>query len=239
MAVVNAAQFITLYDVASGTELASLTPADPQNLCAPSFSPDGAVLAVGAEDHTVQIWDVRKLRNELSALDLDWELPSYPARPAAVAKIPPLFVANGLVEAECLEVVSHDHCEYSVEDMRPLRPKQWSSRKQLACSAEPGGFVELELPVSTTGQFLLEVGLTKGPEYGLVQVRLDGAPIGEVIDTFDPEIRPMGLTRLETVDLRPGSHRIGFAAVGKNPQATDHKIGIDTLKLSPVDPGLR
>ena len=75
----------------------------------------------------------------------------------------PLLVTYGLVEAECLDVADREHCEYAIEDMRSHRPKQWSSRKQLACRAEPGGFIELEMSVATAGRFNFEVGLTHGP----------------------------------------------------------------------------
>ena len=235
MAAVNAAQIITLYDVARGKELVSLTPAEPQGLCAPCFSPDGGQLAVGVEDHTIQIWDLRRIRQELRDLGLDWDPPPYPLEKRATVEMSPLLVAYGLVEAECLEVIDHQHCDYSVEDMRPHRPKQWSSRKQLSCRAEPGGFVELELPVAMAGRHRLEVGFTKGPNFGRVQLHVDGAPIGDVVDTFDPDIGPMGMTSLGAAELRPGAHRIRFTAAGKNPQATACDMGIDCLKLSPLD----
>jgi serine/threonine protein kinase/WD40 repeat protein len=237
MAVISSAQIVTLYDVARGKPLVSLTPADPHSLCGSCFSPDGGQLAVGAEDHTIQLWDLRRLRNELEALDLDWDLPSYPEPTRVSMEAPPLIVAYGLVEAECLNVIDHQHCEYSIEDMRPHRPKQWSSRKQLACRAEPGGYLELEMPIATAGGFRLAVAFTKGPHYGRVRVDIDGAEIGGVVDAFDTETAPMGLTILGEVELRPGVHRIGFTAVDKDPQATHCDIGIDALTLSPLESG--
>ena len=37
------------------------------------FSPDGGALAAATEEHTVQVWDLRLVWEELAALGLDWE----------------------------------------------------------------------------------------------------------------------------------------------------------------------
>jgi serine/threonine protein kinase/WD40 repeat protein len=51
-----------------------------------SLSPDGTRLAAAINWKLIALWDLRRLRQELAALDLDWELPSYPpAAPAAGA----------------------------------------------------------------------------------------------------------------------------------------------------------
>jgi hypothetical protein len=38
-----------------------------------AFSPDGATLAVMQRDSVVQLWDLRQLRQDLAALNLDWD----------------------------------------------------------------------------------------------------------------------------------------------------------------------
>ena len=68
MAAVNAVQIITLYDVDGGKALATLTPADPQSLCVPCFSPDGGQLAVGART-TPSRSGTCAIRDELRALE--------------------------------------------------------------------------------------------------------------------------------------------------------------------------
>jgi WD40 repeat protein len=43
------------------------------------FSPDGSQLAAVQHDQQLQLWDLRALRQELGQMQLDWDLPAYPA----------------------------------------------------------------------------------------------------------------------------------------------------------------
>jgi serine/threonine protein kinase/WD40 repeat protein len=65
-------QVVRLVDARSGEELASLpSPELPpvDRLC---FSPDGSLLACMVEGIGVQLWDLRKLHDQLGTLGLDW-----------------------------------------------------------------------------------------------------------------------------------------------------------------------
>jgi WD40 repeat protein len=63
-----------------GLEVARLPGELPWPLC---FSPDGTRLAVVEDERRVRLWDLRRLRQELAALQLDWDLPPYPPAPEA------------------------------------------------------------------------------------------------------------------------------------------------------------
>ena len=54
------------------------------------FTPDGTRLVFPDPQagHIVYVWDLRALRTQLAALDLDWDLPPYPLVPAADAPEP-------------------------------------------------------------------------------------------------------------------------------------------------------
>jgi len=70
---------IHLRDSATLRHLATLeTPAGPASLTGLSLSPDGTRLAATTDYNVIALWDLRRLRQELAALDLDWELPPYP-----------------------------------------------------------------------------------------------------------------------------------------------------------------
>jgi len=58
--------------------LGSLTPILASWL---AFSPSGTQLAVATEAHVIQLWDLRKLRQQLAELGLDWDQPPYPPAP--------------------------------------------------------------------------------------------------------------------------------------------------------------
>ena len=54
-------------------ELATLESPDPQILSFLSFSPDGSRLAVAAETKQIRLWDLRSIRRQLAAMNLDWD----------------------------------------------------------------------------------------------------------------------------------------------------------------------
>ena len=58
-----------------------------------AFSPDGTKLVAATDEKTVLVWNLRRIRGQLTPLGLDWNAPSYPAFTAitlgATAVIPP------------------------------------------------------------------------------------------------------------------------------------------------------
>jgi WD40 repeat protein len=80
-----------LYSTATGRRLAVLEPPHQAPIASLAFSPNGATLAVMQRDSVVQLWDLRRIRQHLAALNLDLDLaPSGPVmqevqtRPARV-----------------------------------------------------------------------------------------------------------------------------------------------------------
>jgi WD40 repeat protein len=69
---------IELYDAATLRRLAALEIPGPASLSGVSLSPDGTRLAATTEDNLIALWDLRRIRQELATLDLDWEMPPYP-----------------------------------------------------------------------------------------------------------------------------------------------------------------
>ncbi len=66
-----------LVELSTGRELARLE--DPeQNAGHAAFTPDGTKLVALAKNG-LRVWDLRRIREELSKLGLDWEAPPYPA----------------------------------------------------------------------------------------------------------------------------------------------------------------
>jgi len=80
-----------LYDAATLRRLAVLeTPAGPANITGISLSPDGTRLAAVTDARFIALWNLRRLRLELAALDLDWEMPPYPPLGRAAEAMEPL-----------------------------------------------------------------------------------------------------------------------------------------------------
>src|SRR5262249_27424541 len=52
-------------------------------------SPDGSQLVTYAgRDRAMHVWDLRLIRQQLKAMDLDWDLPPYPPPPSPSAPLP-------------------------------------------------------------------------------------------------------------------------------------------------------
>jgi serine/threonine protein kinase/WD40 repeat protein len=86
-----------LVELATGRELARLQDPD-QHFGAAAFTPDGTKLVVNAKDG-LRVWDLRRLRERLAELRLDWD--ALPYRPAEEPGAPsPLSVAVELATKE-------------------------------------------------------------------------------------------------------------------------------------------
>jgi serine/threonine protein kinase/WD40 repeat protein len=81
LAVTSTVSSVRLLDVASGQELVTLEAPEPWPISWLGFTPDGAQLVVAGGTRFIHVWDLRLLRQQLAAMDLDWEHPALP--PAA------------------------------------------------------------------------------------------------------------------------------------------------------------
>jgi WD40 repeat protein len=84
---------VRLVRAESFAEIATLTAPEPGLIVATYISPDGALLLTktGARLH---LWDLRRLRRELKALGLDWDLAEYPPAPPANAQPLQVVIQN-------------------------------------------------------------------------------------------------------------------------------------------------
>jgi serine/threonine protein kinase/WD40 repeat protein len=91
LAVAQGLNRIELYSAATLRRLAAMEMlAGPASVTCISLSPDGTRLAAVTDYSVVVLWDLRRLRRELATLDLDWEMPPYPAAGHAAEPVEPL-----------------------------------------------------------------------------------------------------------------------------------------------------
>jgi serine/threonine protein kinase/WD40 repeat protein/Tfp pilus assembly protein PilF len=70
---------VHLYDPNTGAEYARLEVGSQVRPIPQCFTPDGAQLITGnVEEGTIQIWNLRAIREQLADMGLDWDLPAYP-----------------------------------------------------------------------------------------------------------------------------------------------------------------
>jgi WD40 repeat protein len=80
LALSHARRTVQLLDAASRRELAQLTVSGSEQGYGFRFNRDGTQLVMHGDSQLIQVWDLRRLREELAALGLDWDLP--PDQPA-------------------------------------------------------------------------------------------------------------------------------------------------------------
>jgi WD40 repeat protein len=95
LAITSNYRSVRLVDPATGGEFATLTAPEPQGISWLCFSPDGTRLAAATAAHVVHLWDLRRIRQQLAGMNLDWDLPAYPpaeeeesSKPLAVKVLP-------------------------------------------------------------------------------------------------------------------------------------------------------
>jgi WD40 repeat protein len=115
MLALNQGRGVQLVDPASGREVAMLESAAESlpAISALSFGPDGRHLTVGTGGSTILLWDLGRVREELSALGLDWDAPPLPPAPGDTSP----------VRVEVLEEVGDDSTRRGVTGLAvPSRP---------------------------------------------------------------------------------------------------------------------
>ena len=113
----------------------------------------------------------------------------------------------------------------------------WSDNDQLWwTNAGLESTMKLELPVETSGKYAISATMTKAKDYAIVAFAVDGQPLGDPIDLYNPDVIRTEPVQLGTVSLEAGLHELEVKIVGANENALpSHMFGLDTLKLEPIE----
>jgi len=146
-------------------------------------------------------------------------------------------VVKDAIEAERLRVVASEGGRADTQHMGAFGMARWSGRAQLFFTPRAkGACVTVELPVAKGGRYELAIYYTKAADYGIVQLHLDGKPLGQPFDGFNRTVVPSGKVPYGTVELAAGKHKLKFEVVGKNDSSRGFYVGIDCLTLIPSTP---
>ena len=145
------------------------------------------------------------------------------------------FRVKGVIEGERLRILSKTGGNPQEQDLTGFQG-QWSNDAHLWwIDAKPGDKLDLELPVASAGTYRLSAQLTKAPDYGIVQLSLDGEKLVEPIDLYHPSVIPTGPMTLGSQKLSAGTHHLQVEITGSNPKAIkNYMFGLDYVKIEPV-----
>jgi len=115
---------------------------------------------------------------------------------------------------------------------------EWSSGKQLWWfEAKPGDSLTLEFPVQQAGRYEVLVALTKAPDYGIVQLRINEEEFSDPVDCFHEKVISAEPVSLGEHELLSGMNTMTVEIVGTNEKASPkYMFGIDYSLLKPITP---
>jgi len=106
---------------------------------------------------------------------------------------------------------------------------------QFLGATKAGDSITFTLPQVKAGKYELLGEFVLAYVYGIVQVSLDGQPVGEPFDAYCEGVDDEGeRVSLGVVDLSEGEHRVKVEVVGKSEQAEQHFISVKRWLLRPV-----
>ncbi|MFO1041844.1 MAG: PVC-type heme-binding CxxCH protein [Planctomycetaceae bacterium] len=142
----------------------------------------------------------------------------------------------GAIEGETMKIVGKTGGNAASQAMGGFTKDRWSGNDHLWWTgAGPGARLELELAVASEGSYDVEVVLGMAVDYGIVQVLLDGEPLGEPVDCYNaPDVITTGVLTFGPRQITKGNHKLGFQIIGANPKAVKgYMVGLDYVRLTP------
>lgn len=119
----------------------------------------------------------------------------------------------------------------SPQGMGGFSGDSWSGKSQLWWTgAKPGNKLTAEFNAEKPLK-AFEIALTCARDYGVVEIAIDGKPLSEPIDLYEPEVVTTGLLSFDT-SVPAGKHTLSIEIVGANAKAAKaYMVGIDYIRL--------
>lgn len=99
-----------------------------------------------------------------------------------------------------------------------------------------GSAVHQQIEVPYKNRYEISTILTRGPEYGHVELTVNGVKVGQPSDCYHPKPVAGTLVTFGTVPLNRGNNQIVLRSVGKSNKASGYKIGIDSYQIRHASP---
>jgi hypothetical protein len=140
------------------------------------------------------------------------------------------------IEAESLPFETRGNLSAAPQRMAGFGFGWWSGDAQVWADGRTGGSLVLKFEVKETGPKDVNVYMTFAPEYGKVDISVDGKRVGQTFDGFAPLVVASGPVSLGRLNLSQGAHKIEFKIVGKNEESKGTGLGVDCVSLVAAKP---
>lgn len=108
-------------------------------------------------------------------------------------------------------------------------------------ASEVDDYITFEFQLAEPGDYKLSTDFIQSYLYGQVQAYVNDQPIGGVFDGYHDYVQAAQPFNHGQLALSAGTHTITYKTVGKHPNSGNYFMGIDAIKLEPIDlqnPGL-
>jgi hypothetical protein len=141
----------------------------------------------------------------------------------------PVVDKAGKMEGEFLEVISYGSGTVSTQSGN----FGWSGDNQLWWrDAKPGDELMARFILKKTGKYRVSAQLTKAPDYGIIQLGLNGIPAGKKINGYNANAVEPFQVDLGTLFLSEGENILGIKILGADKNAKPGNMaGLDYLQL--------
>ncbi|MGD9853328.1 MAG: PVC-type heme-binding CxxCH protein [Planctomycetaceae bacterium] len=140
----------------------------------------------------------------------------------------------GAIEAHTLPITRITAGKARPQMMEEFTTDRWSGTDHLWWTdAKPGDALDLQFSLEDGGLLVPELVLTRAFDYAVIQLYLDGEPLGDPVDLYsNPQVETTGVLTFAPRMLSGGKHTLTLEIVGANPQAKKlYMAGIDYLRF--------
>ena len=102
-----------------------------------------------------------------------------------------------------------------------------------------GAEVHQKIVVPHQNLYQISAVMTRGPEYGLAELTVNGKVVGQPYDYYHPELIAGTLTVFGTVPLNQGENEFVLKNIGKSTESSGYKIGVDSYQILHASPFVR
>ena len=111
----------------------------------------------------------------------------------------------------------------------------WSNNAQLLwVDGAVGAVLDLIVNVPASGKYVLELHMTRAPDYGIISVEVAGTSAAKHFYGYRPKVLPSGGYPMGTFALVAGKRRVALKIIGKAPESTGYLVGVDKIVLTRV-----
>ena len=142
-----------------------------------------------------------------------------------------------LIEGESLKQLSVSSGETKHEKSNRKNPEAWSGNKQYLWqngSAGDSWVLEFDVPDSSE-PYLVAPVFSKSPEYGSARILVNDQVVHDRVDFVDSKLTTASLS-LNPLQLKAGKNQLKIVLLQRpKDERSSNKIGIDCIKISPVE----